>query len=74
MSSRIRIEGHDNLVRDVTSGAVINTSRHEYLQFMQTYNNKMAEKVKVEQMCDELNSLKEEMSDIKHMLKQILEK
>ena len=74
MSSRIRIEGHDNLVRDVTSGAVINTSRHEYLQFMRTYNNKMAEKEKMLDMCDELNSLKGEMTEIKSMLRQILEK
>jgi len=74
MSSRLRIEGHDNLVRDVSSGAVINTSRHEYIQFMQAYNNKTAEKQKVEHLCDELNSLKDEMTDIKNLLKEILEK
>lgn len=74
MSKRIRVEGHVNLARDVYSGGIVNTSRIEYQEYMNAHTKKQSEKVKMQSMCDELNSLKDEMQDIKYMLKQILEK
>jgi predicted transcriptional regulator len=74
MSRRIQVEGHANLVRDANSGAIINTSTSEYITYMNVQRKKSEEKSKMMSMCDELNSLKDEMSDIKSMLRQILEK
>jgi DNA polymerase III delta prime subunit len=74
MSRRIQVEGHANLVRDANSGAIINTSTSEYITYMNIQRKKSEEKSKMMSMCDELNSLKDEMSDIKIMLRQILEK
>jgi DNA polymerase III delta prime subunit len=74
MSRRIQVEGHANLVRDANSGAIINTSTSEYITYMNIQRKKSEEKSKMMSMCDELNSLKDEMSDIKSMLRQILEK
>lgn len=74
MSRRIQVEGHANLMRDANSGAIINTSTSEYITYMNVQRKKSEEKSKMMSMCDELNSLKDEMSDIKSMLRQILEK
>lgn len=71
---RISIEGHTDLKRDVHSGGVVNTSTSEYHRYMSIQMAKKSEKQKMQSMCDELNSLKDEMQDIKSMLKQILEK
>lgn len=71
---RVKVEGYTNLSRDVHSGGIINTSTHEYTQFMTTYHKKKADKQQMQSMCDELNSLKDEMSEIKTLLKNILEK
>lgn len=74
MSRRIQVEGHVNLARDPYSGGIVNTSRSEYVTYMEVQRSKMAEREKMHNMCDELNSLKDEMQDIKYMLKQILER
>jgi len=74
MTRRIQVEGHVNLARDPHSGGIVNTSRSEYVTYMEVQRKKQRERNKMETMCDELNSLKDEMQDIKYMLKQILEK
>ena len=74
MTRRIQVEGHVNLARDPYSGGIVNTSRSEYVTYMEVQRKKQKERNKMETMCDELNSLKDEMQDIKYMLKQILEK
>lgn len=74
MTRRIQVEGHVNLARDPQSGGIVNTSRSEYVTYMEVQRKKQRERNKMETMCDELNSLKDEMQNIKYMLKQILEK
>lgn len=74
MNKRIRVDGHTNLARDVYSGGIVNISRVEYNEYMNSHAKKQSEKQKMQSMCDELNSLKDEMSEIKQMLRQVLEK
>ena len=71
--SRIKVEGYTDLERERESGAIVNTNRIEYVQFMTKYRNKQAEKQKVA-LCDEINTLKDEMNEIKNMLIKVLEK
>jgi len=72
--SRIKVEGYTDLERERESGAIVNTNRIEYVQFMTKYRNKQAEKQKVATLCDEINTLKDEMNEIKNMLIKVLEK
>ena len=74
MSKHIRIEGHSNLYRERSSKGVVNTNAVEYQKYMAVQLAKKSEKIKMQTMCDELNTLKDEMSEIKSMLRQILEK
>ena len=62
-----RIEGHKNLVRDDKNMAIINTDKN-------AYNNAKALKAKNIKQTSEINTLKDEINDMKELLLQINEK
>lgn len=72
--AKVQVQGYSKLVRDMESGAIINTSKTEYVQFMEARNNRLADKERVQSMCDELNTLKQEFTEIKDLLLKVLEK
>lgn len=74
MAQRLKVQDHTNLERDMHSGGIVNTSKSDYINFMEARNKRLAERHRVQSMCDEINSLKNEMQDIKEMLRLVLEK
>ena len=66
------ITGSKSLVRDLESGAILNTqtSGAETLRLLK--EKKQKEKMQLQQNTDDINSMKEEVSEIKDMVKQIL--
>ena len=62
-----RVDGHSDLVRDPDNGAILNINRSE-LQKARAARTRHFEKEK------EFVELKDEVSEIKLMLKQLLEK
>ncbi len=59
----IPVEGHVNLYRD-ESGAIVNTDTSGYNQYMQLKNRRKTER-------EELNRLRNEIDEIKSMLKEL---
>lgn len=57
-----------NLVRDMSSGAIINMDDGYYKQIVA----QRAQNKQMQQQCEEMQSLKNELSDIKSMLQQVL--
>ena len=71
---KLKVEGHESLARDLRSNAIVNTSKTEY----QIYMNRVKSR---EQQCDqirntikEINVLKQELFEIKSLLKEVLKK
>jgi DNA-binding transcriptional regulator YhcF (GntR family) len=64
MMDKLKVEGHSSLYRDINSGAVINSNRDEYDRYMKAKANR-------ENMINEINTLKQELDEIKQLLKQI---
>jgi hypothetical protein len=63
MNSRyIKVEGHENLYRDATTGAIVNTDKPAPKNFSRQFNNAI----------DDINTLKEEISEIKKLLREIV--
>lgn len=62
---KITIEDNINLERDLSSKAVINNSRSGY-------ESRLKQKRLVEENQQEIESLKQDISEIKSMLKQII--
>tara|TARA_B100000965_G_scaffold38871_1_gene28662 strand:- start:1022 stop:1222 length:201 start_codon:yes stop_codon:yes gene_type:complete len=63
----IRVEGHSHLYRDKKTGTIINTDTVGYQNYLKS--SKIAEEKK-----KELDSMKEDIEDIKGALKEILNK
>jgi hypothetical protein len=67
MSKYSKVEGHVDLIRDETSSAIINTNVEQYRLVM-----KRREVMKAQR--SEINTLKQEVTEIKGLLKDIIEK
>jgi hypothetical protein len=65
MSHLLKVEGHNNLARDPKSGAIININRSEMTKVKAAREARRQEKIE---------GLKNEVSEIKDLLKQLLEK
>ena len=72
--ARLKVEGYNNLVRDTSSNAVINSSTSEYKIYMARYRAREQESDKLRNACKEINSLKAELREIKDLVLKVLEK
>ena len=63
----IPVQGHPNLYRDENSGAIVNCDNLSYNQYVNSLQNRQNQRKEIDQ-------LKDEMSEIKKLLKQLLEK
>jgi hypothetical protein len=63
----LKVEGHNGYVKDNNTGIVLNVNKEE----VQAARDRKAAKQKER---DDINNLKNEVNDIKHMLTQIIEK
>ena len=67
MNKYIKVDGHPGLVRDRSSGAILNTNHNEM-------DNARRRKNAWKKQQEELNSLREDVAAMKAMLSQLLEK
>jgi|TARA_Y100000114_G_C11611454_1_gene255315 hypothetical protein len=72
MSNFIKVEGNDNLVRDRNTNQIINTNESEYQQYIARRKRKKVEKEKALSVEEDLANLKSEMSEIKSLLKELV--
>ena len=72
--ARLKVEGFENLVRDTSSNAVINSSTSEYKIYMARHRAREQESDKLRNACKEINSLKAELREIKDLVLKVLEK
>mgnify|MGYP001409061960 CR=1 FL=1 len=63
----IPVEGHKNLYRDEKSGAIINTDSHGFSQYKKSKNIKLTQR-------QEIDKMKDDIEEIKNLLKQIASK
>lgn len=61
----IRVKGHTNLYRDENSGAIVNCDAAAYNQYLNIVNNRESQK-------KELDMIKQDITEIKSLLKELL--
>lgn len=66
----VKVSGHKNFVRDMNSQAIINTNSSEYEEYKKLEE---ASRLRETTMVNEINSLKNDISEIKSILKQIVQ-
>jgi|694.fasta_scaffold114334_1 hypothetical protein len=67
-----KVEGHPNLLRDLTTNAIINTDQLSSDQYTILKNKKSQEKQKIEKLSSDIEDLKSSVSEIKTLLRSIL--
>lgn len=67
----LKVEGHTGLVRDTTTGAILNTNKTEYenyLKLKEEHERRIRDSQTVSQHTEEINNIKADISEIKQML------
>ena len=72
--ARLKVDGYENLVRDTSSNAVINSSTSEYRIYMARHRARNKQSDELRNACKEINSLKAELREIKSLITKVLEK
>ena len=68
----VRVKGHSDLVRDPMTNAIINTNKSKYEEYISRRNIKKSETQKVQNLEDELSCIKDDLNEIKSLLKEII--
>ena len=71
---KIKVEGHDSLARDVRSNAIVNTSKNEYQLYMNRIRSREQQSDEIRNTVKEINLLKQELFEIKNLLKEVIKK
>ena len=74
MENYIKVKSDVSLVRDVNSNAIVNQNKDEFDKFLELSQRKYEEKRKIDNMRSDLDSLKEDMNEIKTLLRNIMNK
>ena len=72
--SYIKVEGYNNLVRDIRSNAIVNSNKSEFQLYMKKHKERNEQGDKLRNVCKEINTLKAELREIKNLLKKVIEK
>ena len=72
--TKLKVEGHSHLVRDLGSNAIVNTNTTEFSSYMKKYKIREKNNDMLRDTVKEINTLKSELFEIKKMLKEVIDK
>jgi hypothetical protein len=70
--SYLKVEGHRELYRDSTTNSIVNRNTSDYNRYMSQKKTKNEETKKVDTMEQDLTHLKNEINEIKSLLKELV--
>ena len=65
----MKIEGHPNLIKDENSNAILNTNNSEYENYIQSRAKRKQGTNRIDNMENDLKSLKDDINEIKNLLR-----
>jgi hypothetical protein len=71
----VQVEGHTSLVRDLETGAIVNTNRSDYERYTKQKKLFQERNSQIEQInkhTDEINNIKDDLQEIKSLLLQMV--
>jgi hypothetical protein len=72
MNDFLKVEGHSSLIRDTATGAILNNNRTEYEEYLFQKRKTEARETEISQHTEDINNIKNELSDIKQLLQQLV--
>lgn len=67
----LKVEGHGNLVRDPKTNSIINTNMLDHQEYVSRRKAKSEETKKIQNIESEVASLKDDLNEIKNLLRSI---
>ena len=64
-----KVEGHNSLIRDENTNAILNTNSSEYNNYLQRRSKRKQGTDRIDNMENDLKSLKDDINEIKTLLK-----
>lgn len=68
----IKVEGYQNLYRDPNTGAIVNTDRRAYLEYVRQRNLLTKQKEEKRNLEQEVSNLHEEVAELKKLVHDLL--
>jgi DNA topoisomerase VI subunit B len=65
----MKVEGHSNLIRDEISNAILNINSSEYNQYLSQRAKRKQGSERIDNMENDLKSLKDDINEIKSLLR-----
>jgi len=72
MEGFVKIQNKEGLIRDLSSGAVINTNRTEYENYLQKTNAEKDLKNQIKNNSDKIEKIESDVTEIKEMLAMLI--
>lgn len=69
----IKVNGHDNLIRDSKTNSIINTNMNEYNEYIVRKRSKNEESEKIQNLESNLANIKSDIDEIKLLLRSLLD-
>ena len=67
----MKVKGHESLIRDENSNAILNTNLSEYDQYLSIRSKRKKGIDRIDNMENDLKSLKDDINEIKTLLKEL---
>lgn len=64
----LKVEGHPNLRRDPNTGAILNSNRNAYTNYLINKAKSDVEKIEIKNMKNEISTIRKDLDDIKSLL------
>jgi len=68
----LKVEGYTHLMRDEKTNSIVNTNMSEYQEYISRRNAKDEENQKVQNIEEELASMKDDIDEIKMLLRSLV--
>ena len=72
--SKLRVEGFSGLVKDTNSNAIVNVNRNDYQLYMSRHKTRQKQGDELRGAIKEINTLKQELFEIKRLIKEVIKK
>ncbi len=69
----LKVEGHNNLIRDPITNSIINTNMSEYQQYISRRNMKNEENQKLQNLDEDVANIKNDLDEIKSLLRSLID-
>jgi len=74
MKEYLKVTGHNNFIRDPKTNSIIKTNMSNYNEYLIVKDIKLKEDKKVQTIEEEVYNIKNDISEIKSLLKELLKK